>query len=282
MINGNISSNYEAGDSRTEIRMIGQELNDSILVAQSINSSGYDNFNFNINYNFGDGKDKTTNFDIDYGLYRSAGKEFQPNQYYDATETEKLTKNVYRNETFTNIDIFTFKVDHERPLLKGKLGVGGKVAYITTDNDYNFYNVFEESSSEELDIDRSNQFVYTENVNAVYGNYTRQIEKIGYQIGLRVEQTNSEGILTSDKAIDDDNVKQNYVDFFPSAGITYQLNPKNSFQLSYSLRINRPNYQDLNPFEYKLDEITFQKGNPFLNPEYTNNIQPFYCPEACW
>ena len=118
-----------------------------------------------------------------------------------------------------------------------------------------------------------NQFVYTENVNAAYATYTRQFEKIGFQVGLRVEQTNSEGDLTSQKVTENDNVTQTYADFFPSASITYQINPKNSLQLSYSRRITRPNYQDLNPFDYKLDELTFQKGNPFLNPEYTNNIQ---------
>ncbi len=273
MVNGNIASNYNVGNSRTDIRMAGEELNDSVLVAQSLNDRGHDNLNFNINYSFGDGKDKLTNFDMDYGMYRSSGKEFQPNQYYDPAETKKFTKNIYRNESFTNIDIFTFKVDHETPFLDGKLGTGVKLAYIKTDNDYNFYNVYEELHFEELDLDRTNQFGYTENVNAVYANYTRQIDKIGFQVGLRVEQTNSEGDLTSEKTAQNDNVKQSYADFFPSAGITYQLNPKNSFQLSYSRRINRPNYQDLNPFEYKLDELTFQKGNPFLNPEYTHNIQ---------
>lgn len=272
MVDGNIASNYRVGDARTEIRMIDQS-NDSILVAQSRNNGAHDNYNFNLNYTFGDGKDKETIFDANYGLYRSDGKEYQPNQYYDPTETERLTKNVYRNQRNTDIDIFAFKIDHERPFLKGKLGTGAKATYIKTDNGFDFYNVFEETNSETLDINRSNQFVYTENVNAAYANYTQQFEKFGFQLGLRVEQTNSEGDLTSQKTTENDNVAQTYVDFFPSAGINYQLNPKNSFQLTYSRRINRPNYEDLNPFDYKLDELTFQKGNPFLNPEYTNNIQ---------
>ncbi len=272
MVDGNIAANDRIGNSRTNISMVGEAI-DSILIAQSLNNGGHDNYNFNINYTFGDGKDVETIFDANYGLYRNEGKEFQPNQYYDPTESIKLTKNVYRNDRFTDIDIFALKVDHERPLLKGKLGLGAKATYIKTDNGYNFYNVYEEPDSEELDIDRSNQFVYTENVNAAYANYTQQFKKLGFQVGLRIEQTNSEGDLSSQKVTENDNVTQTYVDFFPSAGITYQMNPKNSLQLSYSRRITRPNYQDLNPFDYKLDELTFQKGNPFLNPEYTNNIQ---------
>jgi outer membrane receptor protein involved in Fe transport len=124
-----------------------------------------------------------------------------------------------------------------------------------------------------LNIDRTNQFEYEENVNAGYVNYNRQWEKIGLQLGLRVEQTDSKGELTSLKPQNDETVEQDYVDFFPSGGITYQLNPKNSLRFTYSRRIDRPNYQDLNPFEYKLDEITFQKGNPFLRPQYSNSLQ---------
>ncbi len=88
-----------------------------------------------------------------------------------------------------------------------------------------------------------------------------------------MEQTDSKGELTSLKPQNDETVKQDYVDFFPSGGITYQMNPKHSIRLTYSRRIDRPNYRDLNPFEYKLDELTFQKGNPSLRPQYSNSYQ---------
>jgi hypothetical protein len=88
-----------------------------------------------------------------------------------------------------------------------------------------------------------------------------------------MEQTDSEGDLTSLKPQEDETVKQDYVDFFPSGGITYQINQKHSMRLTYSRRIDRPNYRDLNPFEYKLDELTYQKGNPFLRPQYSNSFQ---------
>ncbi len=90
---------------------------------------------------------------------------------------------------------------------------------------------------------------------------------------MRLEQTNSEGNLTSFATTEDDNVKRNYLNLFPSAGVTYQVNDKNSLVFNYSRRINRPSYQDLNPFRQRLDELTFEKGNPFLQPEYTNKFQ---------
>jgi hypothetical protein len=154
--------------------------------------------------------------------------------------------------------------------LKGSLGLGFKLALVNTDNTYNFYDIIDDSPV--LNTDRSNRFTYDENVNAGYVTYNRQWQKIGLQFGARVEQTDSKGDLTSFIPQNDETVDQEYVDVFPSGGITYQLNQKNMFRITYSRRIDRPNYQDLNPFEFKLDEITFKKGNPFLRPQYSNSL----------
>ncbi len=91
-------------------------------------------------------------------------------------------------------------------------------------------------------------------------------------MGLRAEQTNTHGILSSVTTIADGDVKRNYLNWFPSFGVSYSINQNNNVNINYSRRINRPGYQSLNPFESKLDELTYQKGNPFLKPEYTNSI----------
>ena len=90
---------------------------------------------------------------------------------------------------------------------------------------------------------------------------------------MRVEHTLSDGRLESAQANADNQVKRDYINWFPSGGFTYKANKKNSFAVNYSRRIRRPNYQNLNPFEYKMDELSFMKGNPFLQPQYTNNIR---------
>ena len=129
-----------------------------------------------------------------------------------------------------------------------------------------------------LDTLRSNNFNYKENINAAYINYNRQFKGIMIQAGVRVENTNSEGISNGNRWNGNDYVpydsvfKRNYTDFFPSAAITFNKNPKNQWGLSYSRRIDRPAYQDLNPFEFKLDEYTYQKGNTQLTPQYTNSV----------
>ena len=71
----------------------------------------------------------------------------------------------------------------------------------------------------------------------------------------------------------EDSVSHNYTDFFPSAMISYNLNSNNTFNLTYARRIDRPSYQDLNPFEVKLDELTYWKGNAFLLRETLTDIK---------
>jgi outer membrane receptor protein involved in Fe transport len=122
----------------------------------------------------------------------------------------------------------------------------------------------------------SNSFIYTENVNAAYVNYNRTFNtKWSLQTGLRMEQTNSEGDLSrADGQVQADNtVKRNYLNLFPSAAISYNINAKNTVGLTYSRRIDRPSYQDLNPFENKIDQLTYEKGNAFLRPQYADNVE---------
>lgn len=271
LASGFTSSNDWDGDSRADIFTLGNPNVDSVLIASNDTDGNRTNGNFNINYRFDDNKGKTWSIDADYGIFRIESEQLQPNFYKDPTEQFTLSESIVFMNTPTNIDIYTFKVDHELPVGKGKVGAGAKVSYVKTDNIFDFFNVIDGENI--LDKEATNQFDYTENVNAAYANYSQQSGKFGIQAGIRLEQTNSEGDLTSFVVTEDDNVKRNYLDWFPSAGVTYQLDEKNSFQFNYSRRINRPNYQDLNPFRQRLDELTFEKGNPFLKPEYTNKFQ---------
>ncbi len=129
------------------------------------------------------------------------------------------------------------------------MGYGAKAAYVKTTNSFDFFNVVNGISQKILS--RSNSFTYIENVNAAYINYQRQLgKKWSMQTGLRLEQTNSHGELTrADGSVQQDNdIKRSYLDFFPSAAFTFNINDKNSLNLTYSRRIDRPTYQDLNPF----------------------------------
>ncbi|MFN4006129.1 MAG: TonB-dependent receptor domain-containing protein [Chitinophagaceae bacterium] len=231
------------------------------------------NLNNNLNYKYADTAGLEINVDADYGLFRGTGRSMQPNYYVDANNNPLYTA-IYKNSTPTDIDIYTIKADVEMNKWKGKLGFGVKSSYVITKNSFDFWNVI--NGNDVKLLDKSNSFKYTENVNAAYVNYNRQINaKWSIQAGIRAEQTNSEGDLQRQDGIiqADQVVKRNYLDFFPSGALTYNINQKHTLNLNYSRRIDRPTYQDLNPFENKLDELTYQKGNAFLRPQYTDNIQ---------
>lgn len=231
------------------------------------------NVNANLNYRYADTSGLEINVDADYGLFRGVGRSYQPNNYLDQNGA-LLYQVVNRNYTPTDIDIYTSKIDVEQNKWKGKLGYGAKFSYVKTTNTFDFFNDVNGAPVKQLS--RSNSFAYTENVNAAYINYQRKFnDKWSIQTGLRAEQTNSKGELTrADGIVQADNtVKRNYINLFPSAAITWTVNEKNTLNLTYSRRIDRPSYQDLNPFENKLDELTYEKGNAFLRPQYTNNIE---------
>lgn len=270
LVNANTRTANSATNGRTPIGTIG-EPNTSILLANNQNASSRGNLNANLNYHFADTSGHVLNVDVDYGHYNTTGNNYQPNQYRDALEQTVLQERNYRMKTLTNINLYTLKADYEQKLGRGKLSTGFKLSSVKTGNDFNFFDVVD--AQDVLNTDRTNQFTYTERVSAGYASYERQIKKIQFQAGLRLEHTYSHGVLSSLNAQTDGNVARNYLNLFPSAGLTYSANTNNSYSVSFSRRIDRPSYQDLNPFESKVDELTYQKGNAFLRPQYTNSLE---------
>jgi|GraSoiStandDraft_4_1057263.scaffolds.fasta_scaffold28853_1 iron complex outermembrane receptor protein len=279
LITGNLSDGENRTDSRTDIQYKPTKLTDRLLLANNESSSKRNNVNFNLNYRYADTKGRELNFDADYGLFRIRTNQFQPNRYYDRTGTILLGDTIYRFISPTDIDIYTLKGDYETNFKKGRFGVGFKTSIINTDNNFARYNVEQEKPEvKTLDVPKSNQFNYSENINAAYVNYNKQFKKVMVQLGLRVENTLSQGDsygLHADGSVNTSSkqtFKRNYTDFFPSAALSFNKNPMNQWGLSYSRRIDRPAYQDLNPFEFKLDEYTYMKGNTQLRPQYSHVV----------
>ena len=276
MVNGNLSDPDLKNSGTTPIVYVPTGITDRILMAQSTSLMVRNNVNANLNYMYADTKGKSLTVNADHGNYDIRSNQYQPNTYYDATGKTMLSSVVYRMLSPTDININSVKADWEQPFQKGTLGVGGKFANVKTDNDFQRYNIV--SNVQQLDKDRSNKFAYKENISAAYVNYNRAFKGFAIQAGVRMENTEAEGVSTGLKNTGSnytgytETFKRSYTDFFPSAAITFNKKPTNQFNLTYSRRIDRPNYQDLNPFEFKLDEYTFQKGNINLRPQYTNSI----------
>jgi hypothetical protein len=222
--------------------------------------------NVNLKHQFND-KGRELTFDADFVKYNSKGYNLLDTRYFTATGEPEGNPDIMRNNTPAHIQIGVAKLDYTQPLGKGKFETGLKSSLVSSDNNMT-YEIFADSWV--LDPTRTNRFKYTENINAAYANYSGQLNsKTKYQLGVRAEHTHSVGnsVTLNDKR------DRNYVNLFPSVFLSRNLDSSNVLNLSYSYRIDRPNYQSLNPFEYYLDPYTFQRGNPYLRPQYTHSIQ---------
>ncbi|GAB3503560.1 outer membrane beta-barrel family protein [Spirosoma knui] len=273
LLDGNLRDGTFSTLGRTPIGLLSERTStpDRLLIANNRSTSNRANGNANLNYRFVDTSGHELSIDADLGRFRSTGNNYQPNQYLNPVTNELLSERNYQMNTLTNITLRTLKVDYTQRFWGGKLSAGFKLSSVRTDNTFNFFDIL--NGRNILNSDRTNWFVYTEMVNAGYMSFEKSRGKWQYQAGLRVEQTRSLGELTSLVMQADSRVERTYINAFPSAGLTYDYNQGNKFSLSYSRRIDRPTYQSLNPFESKLDELTYQKGNAFLRPQYTNTVR---------
>jgi len=248
---------------------------DSILIADNSFFQKREASTYNINYAF-DNKKSSLNIDIDFGRYRNESDYIQPNRYFDAARTVLFSEVLTAYETPADIDIFTATIDYETNFAGGKLGLGSKISKVDTDNTFLFYNI---TDGQRVQNDyRSNEFFYEENVYAGYASFQRSFnEKLKFSAGLRVESTDITGDLKAFlPELQEDPVDLDYTNFFPSAGLTYDLASGKTLSLNYGRRINRPDYNFLNPFTFQYSELSFLKGNEKLNPEIVNNIEVGY------
>ncbi|KAB7729343.1 TonB-dependent receptor [Rudanella paleaurantiibacter] len=270
LVSGSLRDARNLTDGRTPIGSLGTAPT-SLLLANNRSESERLNGNVNLNYRYSDTTGRELTVDADYGRFRNQSDALQPNRYVNPLTGVLLDERNYRMTTFTDINLQTIKADYSQPWLGGKLSVGVKLSSVQTGNGFDFFDQID--GRDKLNPQRTNQFVYTEVIRAGYGAYEKSWKKWQAQLGLRAEQTLSRGELNSARPQTDADVSRRYLNLFPSAGLTFNPAPNHSWAATYSRRIDRPTYQSLNPFESKLDELTYQKGNAFLQPQYTNTIQ---------
>ena len=277
----NVGENTSQNTSTNRITLSPEETPaaiDSILIANNKADNNNKNQTYNLNYRFDNGKNRTLNIDLDYGRYRNTSERYQPNQYYNATETTLLSQNINAFDTPTDIGIYSVSADYEDNLWGGKIGGGFKITNVVSDNTFLFYNVNVEDGMYVQNDSLSNIFKYDEKVYAAYVNYSRAFgKKWNAQVGLRTEKTDAVGDLqTFRPELQEPPVVQDYLSWFPNAGVTWEVAPQHALALNVGRRINRPDYNVLNPFNNQLSELSYEKGNPFLLPEIVNNVELGY------
>ena len=269
VLTGGYATSNNNSNSSSPITKQSTGIKNSTLLASNIIDQVRKNLNVNFNYRYTDTTGIEVGVDFDRGSFNNTSDSYQPNEYRYQANLLVPDYRIYRNLTPTDIAITSLKLDFGVPFKKGKLEFGGKYSNVDTKNASDFFNVI--NNVNQVDVGRTNKFNYKEQINALYANYNRPLtKKVTLQAGLRVENTISDGNLISSTPSPTNRVKRNYTNFFPSGALSYNANANNMFNLTYSRRIDRPGYQALNPFEYKLDELTFQKGNAFLRPQYSS------------
>ena len=238
-----------------------------VLYVDNNGTEGYTKNTGNVNatYTFND-KGTTLSFDTDYSTYRNPAKSTYDNFYRNSENDEVAPTYYLSNDLNTDIDIFASTLDFTHSLSeKIQIETGLKYSSVSTKNK----TVFEDKDNTgiwNIITDRSNEFMYTEEVAAAYINGSGEIGAFQLQAGLRTERTISKAVSPTLNIT----LPRSYTNFFPSISVSRSLDNGHDISATFSRRLERPRYDDLNPFEYYLDQYTFRRGNSFLNPQYSN------------
>ena len=239
----------------------------SRMISNTDNDISFKNFTGNLNWKHSfDSTGRELTADFDYVRYSNVSDMVLSTDFHNSSGQTSGASLLLNGHLPSNISIYTFKSDYVRPYKNGRFEAGVKSSYVENDNMVDYQRL---TGNKWVKDDRSNHFIYNENINAVYVSANKQIKKWTVQGGLRYENTIAKG----HQVTNDSTFTRNLNGLFPSAFISYAVNKSNSLTMSYSRRITRPNYQDLNPFVYFLDSLTYRVGNPYLQPQYTHNIE---------
>ncbi|HTH83466.1 MAG TPA: outer membrane beta-barrel family protein [Mucilaginibacter sp.] len=269
LVSGTINK-YDFKKNNT-LAITNQGVLDSTISTKSTISRMQKNISYDLNYSGKlDDEGRMLYADLVYNDIDRQYNEYIDNYFYDAAGINYRPALYLQNLSPSNINIWASKIDFVNPFSStSKLEMGIKYSWVKSNNDLIFgpevNGVYTASPT------FSNNFIYTENINSAYANYTNHINKVTLITGLRVEQTNSTGMGGS--SIMSGNVKKNYLDWFPQVQLDYQPDSKNEFNLSYNRGITRAAYDAVNPFLYYVDLYDYRAGNPNLLPQYSNKIQ---------
>ncbi|MEZ0611290.1 TonB-dependent receptor domain-containing protein [Fibrella sp. WM1] len=276
VVSGNSAANEFGTYTTSNLFSNGGRLDTTLI--NGINNPSWNNrINSAFNYHFVDTLGHDLNIDADYTRF---GNE-SPSQIgtdYRSASGQPLFRRQSRFDASTTIGILTLKGDFikEWKRRRLKLETGIKHTDVSTDNDLLAFVGGTPEVAERPDATRTNRFAYREIVSAAYASLNRNLGKWTLQAGLRAEHSTVRGRSTDLLGNVINRPDTTYLNLFPTAFVQYQANDKSQLGVNYGRRIGRPSYQDMNPFIYQVDPYTSQRGNPYLRPTYTHNIELSY------
>ncbi|PQA54910.1 outer membrane beta-barrel protein [Siphonobacter curvatus] len=268
VVNGNVGTYANNGNTSNLLQTITRH---TLADARSTNTddSRWSNLSYNLNYTHRfkqQGRELTTDWDYSANGFQS--NQLLDTRYVDETGAFTSRRSTRRGDIPSTTYVYVGKADYTHPLgTKTKLETGWKSSYVTVDNEVKYDTL--SGINWVRDFSASNHFTYQETIHAGYVNFNREFGSFSVQAGLRGEYTHTKGHqITSDSL-----VVRKYFQLFPSLFLTQTLNEKHRLQLSYSRRIERPDYEDLNPFRFFRDPFLYYEGNPFLKPQLTHSLE---------
>lgn len=273
VLNGTLRPWSRATDAKAGL-LGANQVTDSTVVANNIEKHRDKNGGINFNYRHQYDKDGTElTADLDYIVYQSHIAE-QFNNHTFAPDQSLLSQDQTNGDLPANVHIYSAKTDFTHPFANQlKFMAGLKSSYTTTDNLADYTTTVNQVVAPDYDL--SNHFIYKENINAAYINLNKEYKKLSLQAGLRFENTNSTGHQLGNPERPDSAFQRNYNSLFPTFYATYKLDTGKVHQLGFKFgrRIDRPFYEDLNPFISPIDKFTYYLGNPLLNPSYSTDVE---------
>lgn len=242
---------------------------ESVLESEGFSELNFANYSGNLNFKHTfDSTGKEITVDVDYIGYSNSSNSLLVTESYDEPGHINTGRFELAGDIPSKIDIYSIKSDYTRPMKKDmRLDAGFKLSYVDNDNRVEYLRG-DNGGPMEKDS-RSNHFLYRENINAAYVSLNKKWKKFSGQAGLRLENTVAQG----KQVTNDSTFTRNYTSLFPTMYLNYEVAKNHLLTVSYGRRIMRPNYQDLNPFIWFLDSLTYRQGNPYILPQYSNNFE---------
>ena len=240
---------------------------DSLISTQSTSGTNFKTggANFNFRHQFSSSRELTA--DVDVLRYQLESHQYFENKLiFPQTYTEAS-----RAAVPSVINILSAKADYSQQVNKVKVDAGWKSSHITTDN--KAAHEFKDATEWKPDLGKSNHFLYEENIHAVYTNAQTEKGKWNLQGGLRFETTNYNAQQLGNRLRKDSSFSRSYNSLFPSLFASYHADSSHQFTFIAARRIDRPAFQNLNPFVFIINKYTYQQGNPFMLPQYTWNFE---------
>ncbi|MTI31109.1 outer membrane beta-barrel family protein, partial [Xanthovirga aplysinae] len=188
---------------------------------------------------------------------------------------DQESNKILKNKVNRGISIVNGQVDYTKIFSNlNKLEIGVKVSKVQNQSNSDFFTS-DQGENFILDFNRSNYFNYEEKIGAAYISFNGLLQdKFNYRLGLRGEGTTYQ--LTT-RFPEEDSFEDSYLNLFPNLAISSKIENKpafiSQFGFSYSLRIRRPRYQQLNPSVIYQDAFTTIEGNPDLIPQKTHAFE---------